>query len=73
MYAHMDTRPCELMRAARLLAGKSQYEIATELGVAQALVSKWETGKGWPSTKNIRRVAKAYGLLPEQLLPRAAA
>lgn len=61
--------PCEVMRAAREKAGKTQQEIADEVGVTQPLIHKWESGDGFPRTEDIRRVAKAYGVKPDQLIP----
>jgi transcriptional regulator with XRE-family HTH domain len=65
----MAKAPCELMKAARKKAGKTQSDIATELGFTQAQISKWEAGDGFPATLDVRRVARVYGLRPEQLLP----
>lgn len=59
--------PGELMREARDARGKTQTEIAEELGVSQVMVSKWEADQARP--RKVRTVAKVYGLKPEQLLP----
>lgn len=69
----MAKTPAELMRAAREKAEKTQSQLADELGVTQPLIAKWEAGKAFPKTEDIRRVADAYGLKPEQLLPANAA
>lgn len=65
----MARAPCDVMKSARVKAGKTQEQIAAELHVTQPLVAKWESGLAFPQTKNIRRVAKVYGVRPEQLLP----
>lgn len=65
----MAKAPHELMRAARERADKTQAQIADELGVTQPLIAKWEKGDGLPKTEDVRRVARAYGLKPEQILP----
>lgn len=69
----MARQPCELMKAARERQGKTQSQIAAELGVTQPLIAKWEAGDGLPQTKDIRNVARVYRLRPEQLLPEAKA
>jgi transcriptional regulator with XRE-family HTH domain len=66
----MSKSPCDLMREARKRLDKTQSQIADELGLPQPLISRWETGDAFPRTEDVRRVAKAYGLKPEQLLPR---
>lgn len=65
----MSKPPSELMRDARKRLDKTQTQIAEEIGVPQPLISRWESGDGFPRTEDVRRVAKAYGLKPEQLLP----
>jgi transcriptional regulator with XRE-family HTH domain len=65
----MAKTPAELMRAARERAGKTQEQLAVELGFTQVQIAKWEAGKALPTTKDIRRVARAYGLRPDQLIP----
>lgn len=65
----MAKTPAEIMRAARERAGKTQEQLASELDVTQAQVSNWESGNALPKTKDIRRVARAYGVRPEQLIP----
>lgn len=63
----------EMMRAARDRLGKSQAQIADELGVTQPLIAKWEGGRGSPRTEDVRRVAMAYGIKLELLIPEAKA
>lgn len=69
----MAKSPGELMRAARKRSGKNQADIAEELGVTQPCVFSWESDKTSPRTADLSRVAKAYGLKPQQLIPRKAA
>jgi transcriptional regulator with XRE-family HTH domain len=60
--------PAEVLRAAREKQDKTQQDIADELDVSQALISKWESGTPVPS-KKLRLVAKVYGVRPERLIP----
>jgi transcriptional regulator with XRE-family HTH domain len=59
----------ERLKRARKKLGKSQQQIANEVGCTQPLVSQWENGDGLPPTERVRAVAAAYGLRPELLLP----
>ncbi len=63
----------EELRKARAKLGKTQLQIATELGKSQPSVQQWESDATLPRTEDVRAVAKAYGLDPEQLLPGIAA
>lgn len=42
--------------AARRRKGVTQEELAAQMGVDQALVSRWETGKVSPNKKNMERL-----------------
>lgn len=60
------------LKRAREKLGKTQTDIANELGRTQPTVHAWESGDASPRAKDIRAVAKAYGLRPDQILPEAA-
>jgi len=49
------------MRRSRLLADLEQADVATQLGVARATVSAWETGRTEPSATNFVRWAEITG------------
>lgn len=59
----------ERLRKARKKLKKTQAEIAGELGKTQPTVTAWESDQTLPHTADVRAVARAYGLKPEQLLP----
>lgn len=63
----------ELMRKSRLKKKKLQRHIAEELGCTQPTVHAWETDQSHPRVEQVRAVARAYGLRPEQLIPAEAA
>ncbi len=44
---------------ARHRAHLSQQQLAKKLGTSQSMVARWERGKSAPSTRTLRRVAKA--------------
>lgn len=58
-----------LMRKAREKLGKSQADIAKELGKTQPTISEWEAGTAHPRVDDLRRVARVYGLRLAQLIP----
>lgn len=63
----------ERLRKARERLRKRQADIAAELDCTQPTVAAWEADDALPRTADVRAVAKAYGLKPEQLLPEIAA
>lgn len=62
----------ERLRKARKRIGKRQCDIAKEVGITQPTVSAWESGDAEPGKWILRRVAKAYEISLEQLIPKAA-
>jgi transcriptional regulator with XRE-family HTH domain len=63
--------PGELLREARKRAKKTQEEIATETGVSQPCVAKWENGDTTP--RDLSLVAKAYRVSATRLFAACAA
>jgi transcriptional regulator with XRE-family HTH domain len=57
------------MRKARRKLGKRQRDIAAEVGCTQPAVHAWEADLAAPRTTQVRSVARAYGLVPERILP----
>ncbi len=54
--------------SARLKAGFSQAEVANIIGVTDAAVSMWETGKTRPRAAILPEIAKLYGCTIDELL-----
>ena len=46
----------------------TQEFVAESLGVSRQAVSKWENGTADPSTSNLLKLAKLFGLSPEELI-----
>lgn len=69
MGGDMAKAPGDLMRAIREKADKTQEQMAAELGWTQPYIAKLESGRAFVRTEDLRRVAAAYGLRPEQLIP----
>lgn len=54
--------------SARTKCGLSQAEVGKSVGVSDAAVSMWETGKTLPRVPMLRRVAELYGCTVDELL-----
>ena len=55
-------------RQAREKAGKSVREVMEHMGVTDAAVYFWETGKTAPSTDKLLKLAAFYGCTVDELL-----
>ncbi len=55
-------------KKARISAGLTVSEVCKELGVSDAAVYSWETGKWLPTGKRLLEVAKLYGCTTDELL-----
>ena len=58
----------EVLRAHRERCKMTQELVAEKLGVSRQAVSKWEQGKTEPSTTNLVKLARLYGVDPADLL-----
>lgn len=67
----MSNIDIERLTELRLSHGYSQKYIAIELGVAQSIVSRWETGLSEPSKKNLNKLANLYGVSTDYLMGRS--
>jgi transcriptional regulator with XRE-family HTH domain len=48
--------------ATRQRAGLTQTEFAQKIGVAQGMISKWESGKELPRLGSVRHIAETFGV-----------
>ena len=55
-------------RKARLAAGLTVRDVMNALGVSDAAVYMWETGKMAPTAKRLVAVARLYGCTVDELL-----
>ena len=53
---------------ARMSAGLSQVEVAKRIGVSDAAVSMWETGKTIPRASLLLKLANLYHCTVDELL-----
>jgi ribosome-binding protein aMBF1 (putative translation factor) len=44
---------------ARQRAGLTQAQLAERVGTTQSVISRWESGRGEPSTRSMKRIAEA--------------
>lgn len=65
----VEYRVSRKMRDARELAGLSQYELASLMGITQPTVSYYERGKGLPTVKYILSLSIILDLEPGGFLP----
>lgn len=58
----------EVLKDHRMRCSMTQEFVAEALGVSRQAVSKWENGTADPSTSNLLKLAKLYGITPEELI-----
>lgn len=58
----------ERLRQLRYKSGFSQSKVAIRLGVAQSVISCYESGEKEPSIKNLRELARLYRCSADYLL-----
>ena len=58
----------EKLQALRKQKGLTQEELATSLYVSRAAVSKWESGRGYPSIDSLKAISSFYAVTVDQLL-----
>lgn len=58
----------ENIKKAREAAGLSQKQVSLELKVSAPTVCEWEKGKKFPSSENLRKLAKLYNVSVDYLL-----
>ena len=58
----------EKLQELRKKKGLTQEELAKSLFVSRTAISKWESGKGYPSIDSIKDIAKFFDVTIDQLL-----
>ena len=64
----MNVEIAQRLAELRRERGFSQEGLAEQLGLSRQAVSKWESGASEPSTTNLMKVARLYGVDPAELL-----
>lgn len=62
-----DELPRKTLREWRSSRFLTQEELAEKVGVTYFTISNWELGIKQPRFKNLRALAKALGIQPEQI------
>ena len=58
----------EKLQELRKGRGLTQEALAEELHVSRTAVSKWESGRGWPSIDSLKTIAAYFGVTVDELL-----
>lgn len=58
----------DIFKDLREKRGKSQQEIAEDLGVTDGSVSNWETGQRNPNVKRLQQIADYFNVSPSYLM-----
>lgn len=58
----------EKLQELRKRRGLTQEDVAGALFVSRTAVSKWESGRGFPSIDSLRMIARFYGVTVDELL-----
>ena len=58
----------EKLQQLRRQRGITQEELAGALFVSRTAISKWESGRGYPSIESLRQLAKFYSVTLDELL-----
>ena len=58
----------EKLQELRKKKGLTQEELAEVLYVSRTAISKWESGRGYPSIDSLKAIARFFGLTVDELL-----
>ena len=58
----------EKLQELRKQKGLTQEELAEKLYVSRTAISKWESGRGYPSIESLKTIAKFFGVTVDELL-----
>ena len=59
---------CEKLQELRKSRGLTQEELAEQLYVSRTAISKWESGRGYPSIDSLKAIAKYFSVSVDDLL-----
>ena len=58
----------EKLQELRKQKGLTQEDLAKKLYVSRTAISKWESGRGYPSIESLKAIAKFFGVTVDELL-----
>lgn len=56
------------IKAARVIAGLTQAELAEKMGISRDTVTKWECGKMGMNGKNLQRFCEVTGFRADEII-----
>ena len=59
----------EKLQELRKNKGLTQEELANALFVSRTAVSKWESGRGYPSIDSLREISRFFSVTIDELIP----
>jgi len=59
---------CEKLQKLRSDEGMTQEELAEKLFVSRTAISKWESGRGYPSIDSLKAIAKHFHVTIDELI-----
>ncbi len=59
---------CKKLQQLRKLHNLTQEELAEALFVSRTAVSKWESGRGYPSIDSLKAISKQFSVSVDELL-----
>ena len=59
---------CEKLQELRKNRGLTQEELAEALYVSRTAISKWESGRGYPSIDSLKEISKYFSVSIDELL-----
>lgn len=59
---------CEKLQELRKNRGLTQEELAEALYVSRTAISKWESGRGYPSIESLKEISKYFSVSIDELL-----
>ena len=63
----MDKQFCDNLKNIRKVCGKTQKQIADELGVIESCYANWEQGRSEPSISTMRELCKIFDVTFDEL------
>lgn len=61
-------RIAKFLKEERENSNLTQEEAAKRIGVSKSIISKWETGKSYPSLENLSKISETYGVSINEIL-----
>lgn len=61
-------RIAKFLKEERENSNLTQEEAAKRISVSKSIISKWETGKSYPSLENLSKISETYGVSINEIL-----